>query len=245
MGALFGVWTWLAFAVISIIGFCVSLVAFLLTFPFDPNRYVTGRCIRVVGRLMCAATPVWKLSYQGPVPSRLPERCVCVSNHCSNIDPFLLIHLPWEMKFLAKASLFRIPFIGWGMKIAGDISLVRGSSRSVRTALLQAGQYIDRGMPVLFFPEGTRSRDGELLPFKDGAFRLAIEKGAHVLPIAIAGTSTALKKGDWKPSRAHGICIVGEPISTVGLGNEPLVRLKAESRAAIEELKRRLAAQGY
>src|SRR6187402_256600 len=244
MGALFGIWTWLAFAVISIIGFCVSLVAFLLTFPFDPNRYVTGRCIRAVGRLMCAATPVWKLSYQTPVPAGLPERCVCVSNHCSNIDPFLLIHLPWEMKFLAKASLFQIPFIGWGMKIAGDISLVRGSGRSARAALLTAGRYIERGMPVLFFPEGTRSQDGELLPFKDGAFRLAIEKGAAVLPIAIAGTSTALKKGDWKPSRAHGTCLVGQPIPSVGRGEDALVQLKAESRAAILELKRQLAERG-
>lgn len=245
MGVLLGIWTWLAFAVISMVGFCVCLVAFVLTFPFDKNRYVTGRCIRMVGRLMCAAVPMWKLSYQRPVPEALPARCVCVSNHCSNIDPFLLLHLPWEMKFLAKASLFQIPFIGWGMKIAGDISLVRGSTKSARHAMAQAAGYVERGMPVLFFPEGTRSMDGELLPFKDGAFRLALEKRAALLPIAISGTATALRKGDWKPAAAHGTCLVGAPISTEGLGVEDLPDLKAQTRLAIERLRQQLIEQGH
>lgn len=245
MGTLFGIWTWFAFAVISMVGFCVCLVTFLFTAPFDKNRWLTGRCIRIVGRLMCAAVPMWKLSVQRPVPSRLPERCVCVSNHCSNIDPFLLIHLPWEMKFLAKSTLFQIPCIGWGMKIAGDISLVRGSARSIRQAMIQAGEFVERGMPVLIFPEGTRSIDGELLPFKDGAFRLAVDKQAALLPIAIAGTSTALRKGDWKPAIARGTCIVGEPISTQGCTVSDLPRLKQETKTAITLLKQQLVERGY
>jgi 1-acyl-sn-glycerol-3-phosphate acyltransferase len=148
------------------------------------------------------------------------------------------------MKFLAKSSLFHIPFIGWGMKIAGDISLRRGSTQSARQAMAQAARYVAAGMPVLFFPEGTRSRDGELLPFKDGAFRLAIEQKAAVLPIAISGTATALRKGDWKPSTAHGTCLVGAPIFTDGLKAEDLSELKDRTRRAIEELKRELRARG-
>jgi len=245
MGIIYGIWTWLAFSLISIVGFCVCLVTYLCTFAFDKNRWLTGRGIRIVGRLMCGAVPLWKLSYQRPVPSKLPARCVCVSNHCSNIDPFLLIHLPWEMKFLAKASLFQIPFIGWGMKIAGDISLVRGSARSIRNAMTQAGRYVERGMPVLIFPEGTRSMDGALLPFKDGAFRLAVEKQAALVPIALTGTSTALKKGDWKPSFAHGTCIVGEPIPTEGCTVADLARLKRETRDAIAALLGQLEERGF
>ncbi len=245
MGAIYGIWTWLAFALISGVGYCVCLVTFLLTAAFDKNRYLTGRCIRFVGRMMCAAVPMWKLSYQKPVPKKLPARCVCVSNHCSNIDPFLLIHLPWEMKYLAKSSLFQIPFIGWGMKIAGDISLVRGSARSIRSALQKAGDYVERGMPVLIFPEGTRSMDGQLLSFKDGAFRLAVEKQADLLPIALSGTATALKKGDWKPSSAHGTCLVGEPISTRGCTLADLPRLKNETRERIAALKLELSSRGY
>jgi 1-acyl-sn-glycerol-3-phosphate acyltransferase len=245
MRALFGIWTWFAFATISAMGYVLCLIAFLLTFPFDPTRRITGSGIRAVGRTMCAAVPMWKFSYQKPVPARLPERCVCVSNHCSNIDPFLLGHLPWEMKFLAKSSLFKIPFVGWGIKIAGDIPLVRGSTMSVKRAMERARFYVERGMPVLIFPEGTRSTTGDLLPFKDGAFRLAIETQAHILPIAIGGTVGALRKGDWKPGIARGTSIVGEPISTEGLTMKDVADLKERVKQSISALRADLAGRGF
>jgi 1-acyl-sn-glycerol-3-phosphate acyltransferase len=245
MRALFGIWTWCAFAAISAVGYVLCLVAFTLAFPFDKTRRVTGSGIRAVGRTMCAAVPVWKFGYEKPVPSELPRRCVCVSNHCSNIDPFVLGHLPWEMKFLAKSSLFKIPFVGWGIKIAGDIPLVRGSTTSVKRAMERARFYVEHGMPVLIFPEGTRSTTGELLPFKDGAFRLAIETQAHVLPIAIGGTVGALRKGDWKPGIARGSSLVGEPISTEGLSMKDVAVLKERVKSAISGLRSELKARGF
>lgn len=237
---LLGIWTWFAFAAISSVGYVLCLALFLLTFAFDRNRVVTGSAIRFTGRMMCAAVPAWKFSYQKPVPLPLPPRAVCVSNHCSNIDPFLLAHLPFEMKYLAKSGLFRIPAVGWGMKIAGDISLVRGSPRSIKAAMAKAAQYVARGMPVLIFPEGTRSTSGELLPFKDGAFRLAIQQQAAVVPIALAGTTAALKKGDWRPGPAHGTALVGDPLPTEGLEMKDLPELKRQARSAIEQLRQRL-----
>lgn len=240
-----GVWTWLAFAAISMVGFVLSLVLFLLTAPFDPTRRITGRAIRFTGRMMCAATPAWQFRVLAPLPAELPEHLVCISNHASNIDPFLIAHLPWEMKYLAKSVLFRIPFVGWGIGIAGDIPLVRGSTTSIKRAMARAGYYIERGMPVLIFPEGTRSRTGELLPFKDGAFRLAIDKQASLLPIAVAGTVNALPKGDWRPGIARGVVLAGTPISTTGLSLTDLDGLKAECRAAITELRAELARRGH
>ncbi len=245
MRALFGIWTWFAFATISAVGYLLCLAVFSVTFPFDPTRRITGTGIRAVGRTMCAAVPVWKFGYEKPLPSSPPRRCVCVSNHCSNIDPFLLGHLPWEMKFLAKSSLFKIPFVGWGIKIAGDIPLVRGSTRSVKRAMARARFYVERGMPVLIFPEGTRSTTGDLLPFKDGAFRLAIETQADILPIAVGGTVGALRKGDWKPGVARGTSIVGQPISTQGLSLADAARLKEDVRRVIQELRHELVARGY
>ena len=243
--ALYGIWTWFAFSAISSVGYCICLVIFLITIPFDPTRKITGACIRLTGRMMCAAVPVWRFGYIKPVPSNLPERVVCVSNHCSNIDPFLLAHLPWEMKFLAKDILFKIPAVGWGIKIAGDIALKRGSTQSIKRAMARAAFYVERGMPVLVFPEGTRSTSGELLPFKDGAFRLAIETQAHVLPIAVGGTVGALRKGDWKPGIARGISIVGEPISAEGLTMADLPVLKAQVHQAILGLRRQLTERGF
>lgn len=245
MRAVYGIWTWLAFAGISAVGYVVCLVIFLVTVPFDPTRRATGRAIRLTGRLMCAAAPVWQFRAVAPLPVSLPERCVCVSNHVSNIDPFLLAHLPFQMKFLAKSVLFRIPFVGWGITLAGDIPLVRGSTRSIKKAMHRAAFYVQRGMPVLFFPEGTRSRTGELLPFKDGAFRLAVEQEAHVLPMAVYGTMHALTKGDWKPGRACGLVAVGEPISTEGMTLHDVPRLKQQTRAEIEALAGRLERQWH
>lgn len=243
--AVSGIWTWFAFSAISAVGYCFCLALFLITFPFDPTRKLTGAAIRFVGRMMCAAVPVWRFSYQNPVPATLPDKLVCVSNHCSNVDPFLLAHLPWEMKYLAKDILFKIPAVGWGIKIAGDISLKRGSTRSIKRAMARAAFYVQRGMPVLIFAEGTRSTTGDLLPFKDGAFRLAIEQQAHVLPIAVGGTVGALRKGDWKPGSAHGTSLVGEPISAEGLTMKDLPRLKDEVRTAIMTLRTELSKRGF
>jgi 1-acyl-sn-glycerol-3-phosphate acyltransferase len=140
------------------------------------------------------------------------------------------------MKFLAKSKLFQIPIVGWGMFIAGDIPLVRGSATSIKRAMQRAAWYVKRGMPVLIFPEGTRGTGTELLPFKDGAFRLAIDQAADILPIALSGTEDALRKGDWKPSPARGRVLVGNPIPTAGLGHNDLPELKRRAREALSVL---------
>ncbi len=240
MRSLLGIWTWLAFTLVSALGYCIVGTMFLLIWPFDKNRRITGRAIRLVGITMIKCVPAWRFSVHGSVPEKLPTRLVCVSNHCSHTDPFLIAHLPWEMKFLAKSSLFKIPFVGWGIGLAGDIPLVRGSAKSIKRAMVRCAEYVANGMPVLIFPEGTRSVSGEMLPFKDGAFKLAIEQQAHVLPIAVAGTVTALKKHDWRPGPAKGLVTVGAPISTEGMTLRDLPTLKAEVRQAITELRERI-----
>ncbi len=240
MRTLLAIWTWLAFAVVSAIGFILVGTVFLVIWPFDKNRRFTGRAIHTVGVLMIRAVPAWRVRVEGPLPQTLPERCICVSNHVSNLDPFLLAFLPWEMKFLAKSVLFRIPFVGWGIGIAGDIPLVRGSARSIKRAMERCANYVRGGMPVLIFPEGTRSTSSELLPFKDGAFRLAILERAHVLPLAVVGTERALPKNDWRPAPAQAVVAAGTPISTEGMTLSDLPALKERVRGEIEQLRARI-----
>lgn len=240
MRTLLGIWTWLAFAIVSAIGFVLVGTMYLVIWPFDKNRRITGRAIHDVGVLMIRSVPAWKVRVEGPLPARLPERCVCVSNHVSNLDPFLLAFLPWEMKFLAKSVLFRIPFVGWGIGIAGDIPLVRGSARSIKRAMDRCAAYVRSGMPVLIFPEGTRSTSPEMLPFKDGAFRLAIQEGAALLPLAVVGTENALRKHDWRPAPARAVVAAGEPISTEGMTLSDIPALKERIRAEIERLRERV-----
>lgn len=232
-------WTWLAMVLCATVAFVLQLVVIPLTFWFDRNRVLAGRIYREAGVSTARLSPLWDFGVHGPVPprSRWPRRTVVVSNHCSQADPFLISHLPWEMKWLGKASLFRVPVLGWSMWLSGDIPVVRGERSSAKSAMARCRRYLDRGMPVMIFPEGTRALGDELGPFKDGAFQLAIESGADILPLAVHGTANALPVHDWRFGRARARVVVGDPISTVGMSLEDIPHLKQIVRAEIEALR--------
>lgn len=234
---LWSIWSWLAIGATVIVGFAVMCVVYVLALPFDRRRYLVGRTFRLIGVVATKMTPMWRFGIDGELPADKPRRTVCVSNHCSAADPFLLSYLPWEMKWLSKASNFKIPFVGWMLTLAGDVRVERGVSDSAKRAMAKCRGWLQRGMPVMIFPEGTRSKNGELLSFKDGAFRLAIETGADILPMAVAGTDTALRKHDWRLQSAHAAVRVGQPISTTGLSLDDLDALKERVRRRIESLR--------
>jgi 1-acyl-sn-glycerol-3-phosphate acyltransferase len=150
---------------------------------------------------------------------------------------FLISHVPWEMKWLAKRSLFNLPFIGWSMRLVRDVPIDRASPSAAKAALDQCAVWLAQGVPVMIFPEGTRSKTGEMQAFKDGAFRLAIDTGADVLPMAVAGTDDALSKHDWRPGYARGILTIGKAISTQGMTYADVPRLKEAARAQITALR--------
>jgi 1-acyl-sn-glycerol-3-phosphate acyltransferase len=140
------------------------------------------------------------------------------------------------MKWLGKSVLFKVPIFGWSMAMAGDVPVTRGNGESGRKALDACGRWLRKGMPVIIFPEGTRSRDGVLQPFKDGAFRLAIAEQSDVLPLAVSGTLRALPKLSWRFARSRALVTVGTPISTRGMTETDLPRLKEMARAQIEQM---------
>ncbi|HEY2406565.1 MAG TPA: lysophospholipid acyltransferase family protein [Polyangiaceae bacterium] len=222
---------------VASIGFVFVALVFLPTFWFDKKRLLCGRTLRYVAVAAIKTSPVWRFRIHGEVPRKGPGRAVCVSNHCSHVDVFLISHVPWEMKWLAKRSLFNIPFIGWGMWLAMDVPIRRASPAAAKAALDECARWLERDVPVMIFPEGTRSKTGELQPFKDGAFRLAIDTGADVLPMAVAGTGAALVKDDWRPRRARGALVIGKPISTQGMTVADVPRLKEAARAQILALR--------
>src|SRR5688500_11145396 len=157
-------------------------IVFAATAPFDPGRYVVGRLFRLAAVTAVAMNPLWRFRTSGP-RLRDPRRpYVVVSNHESYADIFLISHLPWEMKWLSKVEIFKIPFMGWMMHMAGDIPVVRGNANSRANALDGMRDRLRKRVSVMIFPEGTRSPTDEMLPFRDGAFRLAVEEQAPILP---------------------------------------------------------------
>jgi 1-acyl-sn-glycerol-3-phosphate acyltransferase len=233
-------WTWLELLVLSLCCFLLLIPLALLTWPFDRNRLITGSLYRKTAVIVTRMTPLWDFQVVGPLPARMPGRTVVVSNHCSQADPFLISGVPWEMKWLGKASLFRVPIMGWSMWLAGDIPVVRGEKASARGAMARCAEYLKRGMPVMIFPEGTRSLTDDIGPFKDGAFQLAITTGADILPLAVHGTASALPVHDWRFARARARVAIGDPISTIGMTLEDIPHLKQIVREEIEALRAKI-----
>lgn len=236
------IWAWLVLIICVLLWFPVILVARLLTAPFDRGRYLTGLIFRKIAPTMASLNPLWRFRYSGNLPKEPRRPFVVVSNHESFTDILLISHLPWEMKWLSKAELFRIPVMGWMMWLVGDIPVKRGFGPSAVEALARCREALANRVSVMIFPEGTRSKTADLLPFKDGAFRLAIEAGVPILPLAVSGTSSALKKHDWRFGKAVAEVRVLEPVETTGLGLADVGELKARVRTMIIEARDALLA---
>jgi 1-acyl-sn-glycerol-3-phosphate acyltransferase len=224
---------WAGYVAIVILWTPVVFFYRLATFRSDPGRVRLGRLFRRSAVLAGHINPFWTLKVVDDVhpDPRCPH--VFVANHRSNADVFLIVRLPWEMKLLAKRSIMRIPLVGWQMRTAGDVPIVRGDKESARRAMEEMRRWLDRGVSVFLFPEGTRSEDGTLGRFREGAFRLAIEAGVDVVPLAISGTEQALPKHSIVFHPTTATLTVLPPISTEGLTAADAPRLAETSREAV------------
>jgi 1-acyl-sn-glycerol-3-phosphate acyltransferase len=231
--ALISVWTWFVLAACVIIWFPVMALLRLLTMAFDPGRYWVGLFFRQTAVVTAALNPLWRFRRSGVSIADPRRPYVVVSNHESFADILLISHLPWEMKWMSKAEIFRIPVLGWNMSLAGDVPVLRGVRRSAVEALRRAREILAQRVSVIIFPEGTRSTTGDLLPFKDGAFRLAIEAGVPILPLAVSGTSTVLRKHDWRFGRSRAEVRVLPPVETTGLTLKDVPALRERVRDMI------------
>lgn len=233
-------WAWFATVMCVVIGTPLVALIFVCTAPFDKGRYAAGRAFRLVAVTSLKINPLWRFKTRGRLAD--PRRpYVVVANHESYADVFLISRFPWEMKWLSKDTVFNIPLMGWMMQMAGDIRLVRGDRDSAAEAIVQCRDRLQKRVSVMIFPEGTRSRTREMLPFKDGAFRLAIESGAPILPIAVAGTRYAMAKGSFRFQPARALAVHLDAIETTGMSLADIPALKEQTRAAIEEGRRNLS----
>jgi len=234
------IWAWLVLGGCILVWFPAMAILRLVTAPFDPGRYAVGYLFRRIGPVMATLNPLWHFRYAGKLPADPRRPFVVVSNHESFADILLISHLPWEMKWLSKAELFRIPFLGWMMQIVGDVPVKRGFGPSAVEAMSRCREILAQRVSVMIFPEGTRSTTADLLPFKDGAFRLAIEAGVPILPLVVHGTGTALPKHDWRFGRSTAEVRVLDPIETAGLTLADVPDLRDRVRRLIVEQRERL-----
>jgi 1-acyl-sn-glycerol-3-phosphate acyltransferase len=165
-----------------------------LTAPFDPR----GRALHLFtcfwASLYTWLNPAWPLRVEGRERIRPDETYVMVSNHLSLLDILVLFRLFRHFKWVSKIENFRVPFIGWNMRLNGYVPLVRGDRASVVEMLRACDRLLAAGSSIMMFPEGTRSPSGRLRAFKPGAFELALRNRRPLLPIVVEGTADALPK---------------------------------------------------
>ena len=179
----------------SFVLYCVAVVIWLLTAPFDPNRRALHYFACAWGHHYLLLSPFWHTEYLGKELIDPHKTYVLVSNHQSYFDILALYGLFKPFKWVSKEEIFNIPMVGWNMRLNEYVCIKRGNIRSIKEMLQTCKEWLVKGASVLIFPEGTRSLDGEMIEFRDGAFRLACETKLPVVPIVVDGTFQIFPKG--------------------------------------------------
>ena len=184
----------------------LTLVWWLIMVPLDalwafPWTFITGRIDELYRSAMWIAKVGVRIAgvrtkLVGYDQLDLSRNYIFMSNHVSNLDPPLLIpFLPFRVTVMVKKELFKLPILGKAMLMADFVPIDRHNREAAVATVQEAERTVRRGLHMVVFPEGTRSRDGKLLPFKKGPFYLALETGVPIVPVTILGTETLMPKG--------------------------------------------------
>jgi 1-acyl-sn-glycerol-3-phosphate acyltransferase len=190
---------WLA-AVVAVtfpLGYGLGVLLLGATAPFDPQRRLVHRFLSAWCAQWLRCWPFWRTRVVGR--RRIPSGpCVLVANHQSMADFVAVMGLGTSFKFVAKASLFSFPFLGWIMRQMKYVALERGRLKSAEAMLKACGELLDAGDKVLIFPEGTYATGARRLPFRRGAFHLAQLKQVPLVPVVLRGTAELVfEDGPW------------------------------------------------
>ncbi len=192
---LFSIFFWLFAAVSSVVIFAGALMLWLVTFPFDKRLWLQHRYSCFWGSVYIWLNPFWKLEIEGREKIDPSSVYVAVANHQSMMDILVLHTLFFHFKWVSKKENLYIPFVGWNMLLNRYVIIDRTSRKSFIKMMRDCRNHIKNGSSIMIFPEGARSFDGKIRNFKDGAFRLALQTNAPILPIVQDGTWKSLGKG--------------------------------------------------
>ena len=176
--------------------FILSIIVLVITYPFDKSRRWVQECSRSICWLLFGVPPRVKRTIDGLENIDKNKSYVMVLNHNSGVDIFAAYKIPLNFRWVSKREVFRVPFMGPLLTIHGDIPIERGNPSKAMAKVLSLGKlWLGRGASVAIFPEGTRSKTGEINRFKLGAFNLAKEAEVEILPVVMTGTNKMFRKG--------------------------------------------------
>lgn len=176
--------------------FIVSIIVLIVTYPFDKSRRWVHECSRCICAILYGVPPFIRRTIDGVENIEKGKSYVMILNHNSGCDIFAAYKIPLNFRWVSKREVFRVPFMGPLLTIHGDIPIERGNAAKAMAKVLRLGKlWLSRGATVAIFPEGTRSKTGQINRFKMGAFNLAKEAGVEILPVVMTGTNEFFRKG--------------------------------------------------
>ena len=182
------------FTISSALFFILALLIWVCTVLFDRKLLILHMFSSFWSSVYLWVMPAWSVSIEDRHKIQREKTYMVVSNHQSQLDILIAFRLFFPFKWVSKAEVFKLPFIGWNMILNRYIKIKRGDKTSIQKMHTDCENTILRGSSLFFFPEGTRSKTGRVKPFKSGAFIVAKKMKIPILPIAINGSKNALPK---------------------------------------------------
>ena len=224
--------------------FVVSIIVLIVTYPFDKSRRWVHECSRIICALLYDLFPFARRTIQGVENIDKNKPYVMVINHNSGFDIFTAYKIPLNFRWVSKREVFWVPFMGPLLSIHGDIPIERGNPKQAMAKVSRLGKlWLKRGATVAIFPEGTRSKDGEIHNFKAGAFILAKDAEVPILPVVLAGTNNMVRNRifmNWKNSIRIKVL---PPVSKEEVVACPIKEVMAEVRESMVEALAELRAE--
>jgi len=213
----------------------METLSFLVSL-FDRSGRTQHRVAQLWGKILLAVTFI-RVRVEGLEKLDPAATYVFISNHTSYMDiPAILARLPFQFRFFAKKGLFKIPFLGWHLALAGHLPVDRSSVRASLKSMSDGARIVaERGVPVLLFPEGGRCPEG-LRAFKEGAAYIAIKAGVPVAPMALVGMRQLLPMGSIHIRSGNAVLRIGDPIPTARFRLSDREALTAEMYQAVSRL---------
>lgn len=225
-----GIYTWSNIIFLSILFSSIIIILFPIIYLFDKERHCLHRLASLWAISISKFNPWWEFRVRGRENlATKGEVVIYVANHQSQADILALFIISTRFRWLSKASLFKIPIFGWGMSAVGYVPVDRSSKSSSEKSIKLSARHLKRGTPMLFFPEGTRSKTGALGEFKTGAFRLAKSLNIAIVPITVDGCADMLPKGSIWPKITKVTVTVHPKIDPTNLTASELMLLAKEA----------------
>ena len=233
---------WMVGIFYLVVLFPFTFLIWLLVLPFDHDRRVIHWILNYQSLIFTSIVPAWTARIEGREKAVKGTTYVIISNHQSILDILFINSLRYNCKWISKIENNRIPILGWYLQMAGYITVNRGDEESKIEMLDKSYNCLKRGISIMIFPEGTRSRDNEIGFFRRGAFQLAIQAKVPLLPIVLDGTGGILPKHGLVLGTGHHVRLrVLDPVLPESFGtdnpDELALRLSTIIKDSLTELR--------